>query len=107
LSEKPPRSADYGTVAELAWVLTSQHVVPPCKCKILAEIWMHRTTVVLADDHAMVREELVRLLQEEDFDVVAAVGDSDLLPGRSHSISTRRDRDRRVDAWAARLRGAE
>jgi DNA-binding NarL/FixJ family response regulator len=44
---------------------------------------MPRTTVLLADDHAMVREELVRLLQEEGFDVVAAVGDSDLLRDRA------------------------
>lgn len=40
---------------------------------------MRRPTVLLADDHAMVREDLVRLLEEEDFDVVAAVGDGHLL----------------------------
>ena len=40
---------------------------------------MQRPTVLLADDNAIVREELVRLLKEEDFDVVAAVGDGHLL----------------------------
>jgi len=50
---------------------------------------MPRTTVLLADDHAMVREELVRLLQDENFDVVAAVGDGDLL--RERAIQLRPD----------------
>ena len=41
---------------------------------------MRRPTVLLADDHALVRETLVRLLEEEeDFDVVGAVGDGHLL----------------------------
>jgi DNA-binding NarL/FixJ family response regulator len=34
-----------------------------------------RTTVLLADDHAIVREGLVSLLKDYDFDVVGAVGD--------------------------------
>ena len=36
---------------------------------------MRKHTVVIADDHAIVREGLVALLKEHDFDVVAAVGD--------------------------------
>ncbi len=34
-----------------------------------------RTTVIVADDHAIVMEGLVGLLKEHDFDVVGAVGD--------------------------------
>jgi DNA-binding NarL/FixJ family response regulator len=40
---------------------------------------MRRTTVLLADDHAIVQEGLARLLEENDFDVVGAVGDGGLL----------------------------
>jgi DNA-binding NarL/FixJ family response regulator len=36
---------------------------------------VRRTTILIADDHAMVREGLVRLLKEYEFDVVGAVGD--------------------------------
>lgn len=36
---------------------------------------MRRHTVIVAEDHAIVREGLVRLLQDHAFDVVAAVGD--------------------------------
>jgi DNA-binding NarL/FixJ family response regulator len=36
---------------------------------------MPRSTVLLADDHAIVTEGLTRLLREHDFDVVGAVGD--------------------------------
>ena len=36
---------------------------------------MRRYTVLVADDHAIVKEGLVRLLKEHDFDVVGAVGD--------------------------------
>ena len=36
---------------------------------------MRRHTVLIADDHAIVKEGLVRLLTEHDFDVVGAVGD--------------------------------
>ena len=36
---------------------------------------MRRYTVLIADDHAIVKEGLVSLLKEHDFDVVAAVGD--------------------------------
>ena len=43
---------------------------------------MRKTTVLIADDHAIVREGLVRLLKEHDFEVVEAVGDG-------HSSSTR------------------
>ena len=34
---------------------------------------MHRHTVLIADDHAIVKEGLVRLLADHDFDVVGAV----------------------------------
>ena len=36
---------------------------------------MRRTTVLIADDHAIVKEGLVSLLKEHEFDVVGAVGD--------------------------------
>ena len=36
---------------------------------------MRRHTVLIADDHAIVKEGLVTLLKEHDFDVVGAVGD--------------------------------
>jgi DNA-binding NarL/FixJ family response regulator len=39
----------------------------------------HRTTVIVADDHVIVREGLVSLLEEHDFEVVSAVGDGQLL----------------------------
>lgn len=39
---------------------------------------MHRPTLILADDHAVVRDGLVRLL-ENDFQVLAAVGDGRAL----------------------------
>ena len=43
---------------------------------------MRRNTVLVADDHAIVREGLVRLLEEHDFDVVGAVGDGhELIEG--------------------------
>ncbi len=38
-----------------------------------------RNTVLIADDHAIVKEGLVSLLKEHDFDVVGAVGDGQLL----------------------------
>jgi len=38
-----------------------------------------RITVIVADDHAIVREGLVSLLREHEFDVVDAVGDGQLL----------------------------
>ena len=50
---------------------------------------MHRPTVLLADDHTLVRETLVLLLKEEDFDLVAAVGDGHLL--RDTAIQLRPD----------------
>jgi DNA-binding NarL/FixJ family response regulator len=40
---------------------------------------MRRNTVLLADDHTIVRDGLVSLLKEHDFDVVGAVGDGRLL----------------------------
>ena len=40
---------------------------------------MPRSTVLLADDHAIVTEGLTRLLREHDFDVVGAVGDGHQL----------------------------
>ena len=38
-----------------------------------------QTTVLVADDHAIVMEGLVSLLKEHDFDVVGAVGDGHKL----------------------------
>ena len=40
---------------------------------------MRRHTVLIADDHAIVKEGLVRLLREHDFDVVGAVSDGNAL----------------------------
>jgi two-component system, NarL family, response regulator NreC len=40
---------------------------------------MRRTTVLIADDHAIVKEGLVTLLEQHDFDVVGAVGDGQEL----------------------------
>jgi DNA-binding NarL/FixJ family response regulator len=40
---------------------------------------MRRTTVLIADDHAIVKEGIVSLLKEHDFDVVGAVGDGQEL----------------------------
>ena len=40
---------------------------------------MRRTTVLIADDHAIVREGLVKVLEQHEFDVVEAVGDGHLL----------------------------
>ena len=36
---------------------------------------MRQPTVLVADDHAIVKEGLVSLLKEHDYDVVGAVGD--------------------------------
>jgi len=40
---------------------------------------MRRTTILLADDHAIVTEGLARLLRDHDFAVVGAVGDGQAL----------------------------
>jgi DNA-binding NarL/FixJ family response regulator len=40
---------------------------------------MHRHSVLLADDHAIVLEGVARLLREHNFDVVGTVGNGDLL----------------------------
>lgn len=40
---------------------------------------LRQTTVLIADDHAIVMEGLVALLKEHDFDVVGAVGDGQKL----------------------------
>ena len=40
---------------------------------------LRRATVLIADDHAIVKEGLVGLLKEHHFDVVGAVGDGQLL----------------------------
>ena len=40
---------------------------------------LRRTTVLVADDHAIVMEGLVSLLKDHDFDVVGAVGDGEKL----------------------------
>ena len=40
---------------------------------------MRRSSILLADDHAIVTEGLARLLRDHEFDVVGAVGDGELL----------------------------
>ena len=40
---------------------------------------VRRSTILLADDHAIVTEGLARLLRDHDFDVVGAVGDGQAL----------------------------
>ena len=40
---------------------------------------LRRNTVLVADDHPILRDGLTRLLEGSDFDVVAAVGDGDAL----------------------------
>src|SRR3954451_2767684 len=40
---------------------------------------MRRTTGLLADDHAIVRDGLISLLKEHGFEIVGAVGDGHLL----------------------------
>jgi DNA-binding NarL/FixJ family response regulator len=40
---------------------------------------MRKTTVIVADDHTIVRDGLVSLLREQDFDVVGSVGDGAAL----------------------------
>ena len=50
---------------------------------------MRRNTVLLADDHAIVKEGLVSLLKEHDFDVVGAVGDGQRAHRRGQAASTR------------------
>jgi DNA-binding NarL/FixJ family response regulator len=46
---------------------------------VSASSTLRRPTVLIADDHAIVKEGLVGLLKEHDFDVVGAVGDGQLL----------------------------
>ncbi len=77
---------------------------------------MRKTTVLLADDHAIVMEGVAKLLQERDFDIVGAVSDghrlveaakrlrpdvivTDLsMPGLSGLEVLTRLRDERVDS---------
>ena len=40
---------------------------------------LRRNTVLVADDHPILRDGLTSLLEGSDFDVVAAVGDGDTL----------------------------
>jgi len=40
---------------------------------------MRRSTVVIADDHLMVLEGLVHLLEDHDFEVIGTVGDGNRL----------------------------
>ena len=53
--------------------------VRPGPCKLTHMPTPRRTTVLIADDHAIVMEGLVTLLKEHDFDVVGAVGDGQKL----------------------------
>ncbi len=46
---------------------------------MIAEAARRRPTVLIADDHAIVREGLVRLLDENDMKVVGSVGDGESL----------------------------
>jgi len=48
-------------------------------CRAIRGYHMRRHTVLVADDHAIVREGLVKLLKEHDLDVVGAVGDGQEL----------------------------
>ena len=45
-----------------------------------------RITVLIADDHAIVKEDLVGLLKEHDFDVIGAVGDGQSLIDASRRL---------------------
>jgi DNA-binding NarL/FixJ family response regulator len=45
-----------------------------------------RITVLIADDHAIVKEGLVSLLKEHDFDVIGAVGDGQSLIDASRRL---------------------
>jgi DNA-binding NarL/FixJ family response regulator len=47
---------------------------------------MRRITVLIADDHAIVKEGLVSLLKEHDFEVVGAVGDGQSLVDASRRL---------------------
>src|SRR5687767_1482442 len=49
---------------------------------------MRKHTVLVADDHVIVREGLVGLLKENDFDVVAAVGDGNALLAAARRFRT-------------------
>ena len=49
---------------------------------------MHKYTVLIADDHAIVREGVVGLLEEHDFNVVAAVGDGHELLAAARRFRT-------------------
>src|SRR5688572_32915655 len=49
---------------------------------------VRRTTVLVADDHAIVTEGLVSLLREHDFDVVGAVGDGQKLVDAAQRLKT-------------------
>ena len=46
-----------------------------------------KITVLVADDHAIVKEGLVALLREQDFDVVGAVGDGEQLIESARRLS--------------------
>jgi two-component system response regulator NreC len=47
---------------------------------------MRRYRVLVADDHAIVKESLVSLLEEHDFDVIGAVGDGQALLGTARRL---------------------
>ncbi len=47
---------------------------------------MRRSTVLIADDHAIVRDGLVSLLQQHEFEIAGAVGTGDLLIERARAL---------------------
>jgi DNA-binding NarL/FixJ family response regulator len=47
---------------------------------------MRRTTILIADDHPIVKEGLVRVLEEHDFEVVGAVGDGQSLMAAARQL---------------------
>ena len=68
---------------------------------------MRKFTVLVADDHAIVKEGLVTLLKEHDFDVVGAVGDGQELLESARRLRPDRDRHRPLDAGPERPRRAD
>ena len=97
---KPVRPVELQSVIELAW---HQHEIenrlrerdqwyapPPGPAATAADAQARRqqaatrpitrrSTVLLADDHAMLREGIAKLLADHDFEVVGTVGDADRL----------------------------
>ena len=61
--------------------------------------------VVIAEDLALLRDGLIRLLRDTGFEVAAAVEDPDALPGRRRGAPARRLRGRRAAAADVHRRG--